>query len=316
MRIETTPIEAIAATHLQDLIANGVSERAKLEYKGALPGDTTQEKREFLKDVSSFANASGGHIIYGIRERGGIPTEVCGLGTIDAGAAISRMENMIRDGIRPRIAGVSIGQVELAPPQSVALIIRVSPSWVKPHMVVFQDTSKFYSRNSNGTYSLDVDQLRAAFTLSDRASEMVRNFRLERIDTIRDKRLPVPLDEGPKMILHILPLSGIASNKVFDLSQCERDQDIVRRFPPETSRLWYDLEGVLFYSPQFQNRATALIQIFRNGAVELADRIPSNADAQGAVFETDLEQKTVEATSQLISIQGRLGVEPPYYAAL
>ena len=49
------------------LIVRGLkAEGRTLDYKRTLPGSTDEEKREFLADVSSFANAAGGDIVYGI----------------------------------------------------------------------------------------------------------------------------------------------------------------------------------------------------------------------------------------------------------
>ena len=54
------PIERIDAALLDSLVRDGVEERRRLEYKRALPGGTDDEKKEFLADTSSFANAAGG----------------------------------------------------------------------------------------------------------------------------------------------------------------------------------------------------------------------------------------------------------------
>ncbi len=50
-----------------------------IEYKEALPGDSDKDKREFLADVSSFANTAGGVLYLGIREDSGVPVELTGL---------------------------------------------------------------------------------------------------------------------------------------------------------------------------------------------------------------------------------------------
>jgi hypothetical protein len=57
------PIERIDAALLDSLVRDGVEERRRLEYKRALPGGTDDEKKEFLADTSSFANAAGGDLI-------------------------------------------------------------------------------------------------------------------------------------------------------------------------------------------------------------------------------------------------------------
>jgi len=52
---------------IDNLISNKVSESKTLEYKKKLPGSKDKDKKEFLADVSSFANSSGGDLLYGIK---------------------------------------------------------------------------------------------------------------------------------------------------------------------------------------------------------------------------------------------------------
>src|SRR5215510_6616741 len=116
------------------------------------------DKKEFLYDVSSFANASGGHLIYGIEEQGGTPTKVVGLTLSDADAELLKLQSLILDGIDPRIPGVELRYVPL-PNSGPVLIIHIPKSWVLPHMVTLKGTDKFYSRNSGGKHRVDVDEL-------------------------------------------------------------------------------------------------------------------------------------------------------------
>ena len=65
------PLEQIDKAVIEEFIANQVQEGKTLEYKEKLPRGAEGDIKEFLADVSSFGNASGGDIIYGIRaERG------------------------------------------------------------------------------------------------------------------------------------------------------------------------------------------------------------------------------------------------------
>ena len=59
-------IAQIKEADLQSLIDNAVSERKTIEYKQVLKVGSDSERKEFLADVSSFANASGGDLIIGI----------------------------------------------------------------------------------------------------------------------------------------------------------------------------------------------------------------------------------------------------------
>ncbi len=61
------PLEAIDAAALARLVADRVPEGRHLEYKETLPGDSERDKREFLADISAFANSAGGDLIYGVQ---------------------------------------------------------------------------------------------------------------------------------------------------------------------------------------------------------------------------------------------------------
>ena len=101
-------IDKITEEDLQDLIDNSVLERKTIEYKQSLPSNSDSAKKEFLADVSSFANASGGDLIYGIIEdrNTGLPETLDGLAIDNVDQEILRLDSMIRDGIEPRLLGV------------------------------------------------------------------------------------------------------------------------------------------------------------------------------------------------------------------
>ena len=95
--------EAIPKAEVDTLIANRVTEIKSLEYKQELPGGTDDQKKEFLADVSSFANVSGGDIILGVKEERdvdgnkiGAPESVIPISATTADEAKLRLENLIQ----------------------------------------------------------------------------------------------------------------------------------------------------------------------------------------------------------------------------
>ena len=107
------PIEEVIEDDLRALIENEIVETKTLEYKMELPGESREAKMEFLNDVSSFANASGGDIIFGIKEEKGIPKEIISFPKEDFDREKLRLENMLRDGIRPRIFGINFHSIDI-----------------------------------------------------------------------------------------------------------------------------------------------------------------------------------------------------------
>jgi predicted HTH transcriptional regulator len=62
------PLAEITESDLLGLITNGIAESRTLDYKRSLPGNSDADKKEFLADVSSFANTAGGDLVFGIDE--------------------------------------------------------------------------------------------------------------------------------------------------------------------------------------------------------------------------------------------------------
>ena len=79
MTLGLKPIEEITEDDLVGLVEAAVPERQDIDYKLETYGNTDGDKREFLADISSFANTAGGDIIIGMGEDGGIPMSVPGI---------------------------------------------------------------------------------------------------------------------------------------------------------------------------------------------------------------------------------------------
>jgi predicted HTH transcriptional regulator len=61
---------------IEALISSELREGKRVDYKRDLPGNSESQKKEFLYDVSSFANTVGGDLIIGVEEENGVPSRV------------------------------------------------------------------------------------------------------------------------------------------------------------------------------------------------------------------------------------------------
>ena len=199
-------LDDITEDDLLALVTNGVSEGRTIEYKRELPGHSDGEKKEFLADVSSFANTSGGDLVFGVDEQNGLPTQIPGFQSADLDLEVRRLDAMLASGLEPRIRYAT--RPITGPGGQRTLIIRVERSWVGPHRVVFKGHDKFYARNSAGKYPLDVNELRSAFTFSASVTERIRAFRTDRLIALSNNQTPVPFVEDPKIILHCIPVES------------------------------------------------------------------------------------------------------------
>ena len=158
---EQRPLESIEETDLLGLVTDEVPEGLRIEYKSERLGPTPLERKEFLADVASFANAVGGHLIFGIEEDGGVPTRVGGLVLTDRDAEVLRLDNLIRDGLDPRVPGIHIRAVSVSG-GNAAITIRIPASPRAPHMVIYQGEDRFSTRNSAGKSRMKISLTRLA----------------------------------------------------------------------------------------------------------------------------------------------------------
>jgi Putative DNA-binding domain len=114
MTLRFKAFDAINAADLHTLIEDQVREDRYIDYKAAPVGRRDQDKKEFLADIASFANSGGGHLVFGMEDQQGLPSRLVGLPSdLDLDAETLRLENMIRDGIDPRVQGVRTRPVPL-----------------------------------------------------------------------------------------------------------------------------------------------------------------------------------------------------------
>lgn len=271
--------DAIGKSDIDALVGSKVAEGRDLDYKQELPGGTDDEKKEFLADVSSFANAGGGDLVFGIVEERdgkgkatGIPANAIGLSGVNADAEIRRLVEMARSGIAPRIPSIRIKSVDQFA-EGPVILLRIAASWAAPHMVTFKNTSRFFSRTSAGKYQLDVREIRAAFTASESLGEKIRDFRSERIARIIADETPIRLLPNPKLILHVVPLSFADSTKQCDFVPLINEPGKVR--PLFVRFGWVpriNFDGYLVYQEdERQGASSGYVQVFRSGAFEAVD---------------------------------------------
>lgn len=265
-------IEEITRDDLQALINNAVLERKTLEYKKLLPGNSDSAKKEFLADVTSFANASGGDLIFGVIQdsKTGIPKALEGITVTNNDEEKTRLDNLIRTGVQPRLPSAQIRDIPLEN-SKIALIIRTQKSWISPHRVILGGHDKFYSRNSSGKYPLDVGELRIAFNLSETIIERINYFRTDRITKILSNETPVPFYDNPKIVLHLIPITSFNPSQRYDIDKTTSD---TTKLKPIYCQGWndrYNLDGFLNYTWTQEKCSHSYVQFYRNGIIEAVE---------------------------------------------
>ncbi|MHA1938193.1 MAG: AlbA family DNA-binding domain-containing protein [Candidatus Thorarchaeota archaeon] len=310
---------SITEEDLKALITDKVQEDRYIDYKEILPTNSHADRREFLSDVSSFANAAGGHLLYGIEEKEGVARKLCGLEIKNVDAEILRLENLMRDSIEPRLPGTTIRAIPVKESRQV-IIIQVPKSWALPHMVKYKRHWRFYSRNSAGKYSLDVSELRSLFLFSETTTDRVRNFRTERLSQIVAQETPVPVNETAKIVLHMIPLNAFDPRLRFDLEKLPYDREISGEIlKPIYAGGWlyrYNIDGLLTYQIDGESNLVATyLQIYRNGIIEATDTIILSSHPNG-IPSVVFEHALTRALRNYLEIHKILGVDPPLVVLL
>jgi len=311
--------DAITKADIDSLVVNAVAERRTIEYKQQLPGNGDEEKREFLADVSSFANAAGGDIIYGITEQRdekdkptGIPEKAGGLAAINADAEKLRLEEIIRSGIDPRVPGIRIGHYDGFASGPI-ILIRVTKSWVSPHMVVFKNHSRFFTRNSAGKHQLDVREIRAAFTASGDLRGKITNFRTERLGKIIANEAPINLPATPKVILHLVPVSILDPVIQLDLTPLSNDPNLAAPINNGSYDRRNNLDGYLSFCLAGRGgNGGGYCQVFRSGVFEAVDAdLLQHTTVEKLIASQLVGKNIIDATERYLKTEQRLGTALP-----
>lgn len=279
-----TDLEEISEQDIKDLIRDGVPESLTLEFKEMLNFQTDEERKELLADIASFANVSGGDIIYGLSAERNNHNKTTGRAAVITGIEIENwdeminsLDNIIINGIQPRIPGLRWQRV-ICRDTKTLLIVRIPRSWIAPHMVTLGKSRRFYSRTSAGKYLMEASEIRTAYLRSIGVEDRIKRFRDDRLSRIIAGETPVKLHKRPKIIVHLFPLSSLDSSFQIDLSKFPNSRDpITNRRISDKFKPWragdrdqwnYNFDGFLISAPLKETVRTSYVQIFRNGALE------------------------------------------------
>ncbi|WP_135213181.1 helix-turn-helix domain-containing protein [Vitreimonas flagellata] len=240
------PFEDVQLTDIEQLVFNRVAEGRDLEFKRELPGENDKGRKEFLADVTSFANAQGGDLIYGIAEANddGIAGALLGIDVAEPEKQLRALDDRIRDGVEPRIPGVRLKWIALADGKYL-LHARIPASVIAPHRVIVAGGAKFWSRKSNGKYEMDTQELRDAFSASDALPARLRTLHEEAVEAERRELIPRGLVEDPKALVSVIPMQFFRVHRDLDFT---RENALMPVTPEGRVDFTYMMEGVLLSS--------------------------------------------------------------------
>lgn len=293
------PIDQIVEDDLRALVTEKRPEGRRIDYKRDLDISKDAEKKELARDVSAFANAGGGDLIFGIEEQKdadgknlGIPKDVVGVVCPNFDQTKQRIEAIVRDNVEPRIQGLTFRIVD-GFANGPVIVLRVPASWSGPHMVT-STSSNFWSRNNTGRQALDVHEIRSAFVAGGEAAAAIQDFRNERIGKIIADETPVRLEDGGKarVVIHLVPVAR--ERPSIDLHRLDR------LLAPPAHSGWnhhYNLDGFVAFSGRSGEPQYSYAQAFRDGRLEgvsCGHRRVTHDERPPELYGLQIEKVTIE----------------------
>ena len=325
-RLQGVPVGKLTPTQIDDLVLAKAGESRLVDFKLALPGTTAGDKKEFLADVSAFANTSGGVILYGIETQRdandqdtGIADRVAGLPGINTDKEKQRLLAMAHDGVSPSLSPfVTVQSIESPTWRGPVLAVGIAASLARPHMIIYEKSNRFWRRSDVGKYQPDLVELRGLFQETASWLEGADAFRRRRITEVRNSVGLLRLLFASPLFIHVLPLGRQAS--LLDLRAHEGTLPAALLPPWAEGYSWqFNADGFLTFSSTTGNAIRGYTQWFRFGGVEgydgrtisVLDDTPGRQDRR--LWASDTCRQIEHYVRNALNAQTRiLEIDPPF----
>jgi len=202
MYFTSAEVQNLDETGLRKFLEKRVPEGHHLDYKETLSGNNDRAKREFLKDITAFANANGGDILIGVEEpQESLEVDAQIHGVDDGGAVAQDLERLASSSIDSRIPGLQIKPVPLRNGKHV-IVVHVPPSNSRPFRVDHSGYVNFFIRHSESIFPMRTDEIREAVLASVSSEARVKEY-LNRMETDAAQYLA---KGQPAFLLQAMPL--------------------------------------------------------------------------------------------------------------
>lgn len=297
-------IREVTLEDLNRLAVSGTTENLQLDFKEELPNlGSDKGKRELVKDITAFANTSGGTILYGVgedKENGS--AIVKGIDCSDVDRLKRHISSIIQGNTDPALVRYEIEAIKVSE-GSYVIGIDVPKSWNAPHAVkVKKDTYRFYIRVNTENVPMDIPQIRDHIIANQALAEKIRGFVTERLMSLSVNDTPIQLYQTTKLVLHLVPVDALIQNKHVKL---------IRDLPPLDRMGYndrYNLEGILTYNENYGSYT----QLYRNGIVEaVAVRIFDEVDKK--IYAQDMLRILIRGLGEYLSSYKKMNIQCPIY---
>ena len=250
--------ESYTQEDISNLIKTKSEEGPTLEFKRADSLETTDsKKKEISKDISSFANCSGGIIVYGIEEKNNIAESIS---FIDGETFTKEwLEQVIQTNTQRKIEGLQIIPIRFEGEiQKTVYVVKIPQSNSSPHMA---RDKRYYKRYNFESVPMEEYEVRNLYNQTHKTDLSIQDLIVKSSRSTGNKtggyrevafylQLKVK-NEGNsveqlyniQLEIPNLILDTIASNSELHSFEAERDGTKIYKFPNK-SPLFQDEEDV------------------------------------------------------------------------
>ena len=236
---------------------------------------STQEKEkkkvELRNDICAFANADGGYLVFGVKEKGGIPTELQG---IDINTNPERFEMNIRNSmtiIQPKVPPIHFKFIHLKSGKYI-VILEIQHDFFSPYMHIEGEKNyKIYKREGVNKRIMRYTELKNMFMQSRTLEDEILVFRKKRIEYRME-------EDGQErfVIFHIIPEYFLSEKKELFKMEYREDKNLGAVFNGTSveSISIPCVDGLRYISMQRKREG----KIYNNGIIEFYYPLEQLAD--------------------------------------
>lgn len=302
------------SSRIDRLLSSQTAEGEAWDFKEKIYAASDRDVSEFLKDVTSFANAGGGTIVLGIRtDDAGRAHEAIGIASENLDGEIQRLEHLLRDLVEPDVTGSVKISDEIAESGRRCIFIDVEESALAPHRVTQKGKyrSFFFVRRGRRSEEADVPALRTLFEGRQRIAEMFKGFVDERTSSLRSGQYLHGQQGIPQALIHVSPRRSFGSRRLVDWML---QSDNRFRLSPRANDGYQarpNLYGAINVSDDVLNPYN---QAFYNGAVEMLRQAftASRVDANSGIHAPTLADFFMDDLTRVLRVVHEVFAEDSY----
>ena len=308
------------------LVAERATESSTMEFKKFSFPDgkvNTEQKEKLEKEIAAFANAEGGIIYIGIDEsKDKVASAIVGVGCgIEKFDDIQlAIQSRLLAKVHPRIYGITMQAFSLSD-NDMVIAISVPKSISRPHAVNDGNKDNFYIRHSNGITNMSLDDLRREILTGASYQNDIRRFRQDRIGMILSNEYIRQLQDGAKIVLHIIPIWSLEFGNLIDYSLLDSwtGRDPFRPFTDNGIYSAFCADGKISFScPYNETYVRSSILLTRSGILEAVDahRMNYRTDLKMTYLWTDIEKVIYQKITEYAALLEKLDIPKPWYVSI